>query len=159
MVSQFIAPVISTAIYGTAAYFITQSKTCDCPSANSVARSYILGFSYVGIAWAVLSLILGSSAVKLLFDYPLLGLIPVVYAIGLLAWAILVIQHSYTLKACQCPQTVAGNITFGVAVIDLIIGGLAILALGFEGTKFAMMSAKDRNQLVSFAKAIFSGSK
>jgi len=158
MFDLFAVPITSAVLYGTSAYFITQSKECPCKEVNPTAQSYILGFSYFAIAYAVLSFILGTSSLKLLMNYPLLGIVPVLYAIALIAWAILIIRYSYTLKACQCPQTVAGNITFGVAVADLIVCGLAILIIGFEGTKLAMMSAKERKQLLSVAKAILSSS-
>jgi hypothetical protein len=159
MFDLFLIPIITATVFGTSAYFITQSKECPCKEVNPTAQSYILGFSYVGIAYAVLSFILGTSILKFLLHYPLLGILPVLYAIGLIAWAILTIRYSYTLKACQCPETVAGKITFGAAIAELIVAGLAILLVGFEGTKIAMMSAKDRKQLLSLAKYILSSPK
>ena len=132
MFEHVLAPVVSAALYGTSAYFITQSKSCPCTEVDETKRSYILGFSYAGIVYAFFGLVIGASpAFKLLFKYPILALVPVLFIIGQIAWAILTIQYTYTLKACKCNATAAENITFTHATLILVIAALMIPLAGF----------------------------
>ena len=152
MFDQFLAPVVSTALFGTSAYFITQSKSCPCPEVNETKRSYILGFSYVAIAYAVGWFALGSSALKMFLKYPILLLVPALYMIGLIAWSILTIEYTYTLKACKCEASIAEKVTYTVAVLDLIVASVAILGAGYGLYKLAGLSSADRSLYLSIAK-------
>jgi len=158
MFDRFLAPGVSATLFGISAYFITQSKSCPCPEVDETKRSYILGFSYVGIAYALFSFALGSSVFQMFLKYPLLALAPVLFMIGLIAYAILIIQYTYTLKACKCEATVAEKITYTVAVLQLVVASIATLAAGYGIYQVASLSSADRKLYLSIAKNILTKS-
>jgi hypothetical protein len=149
MLDKILPMILSTALFGTSAYFLTQSKSCECTDVNPTSYSYILGFSYVAIGCAILVYTIGESFAKLAVKNPVLILAPLLYMVGLAAWALLTIQYSYTLKACKCPSTIAGNVTFSVAVLDLLIMAVVLLTGLFGGYKVLSLSSKDRSLFLS----------
>lgn len=149
MLDKILPMILSIAIFGTSAYFLTQSKSCECTDVNPTAYSYILGFSYLAIGYAILVYAVGNSFLKLVAKNPVLILAPLLYMVGLAAWALLTIQHSYTLKACKCPSTIAGTVTFSVAALNLLILAIVFLTGLLGGYKVLTMSSKDRTLLHS----------
>ena len=149
MLDEILPMILSIALFGTSAYFLTQSKSCQCTDVNPTTYSYILGFSYVAIGYAILVYTVGNSFLKLVLKNPVLILAPLLYMVGLAAWALLTIQYSYTLKACKCPSTIAGNVTFSVAALDLLIMAIVLLTGLFGGYKVLSLSSKDRRLFLS----------
>jgi hypothetical protein len=159
MFDQFLVPAVSAALFGTSAYFITQSKSCPCPEVDETKRSYILGFSYVGIIYSVLLFVIGSSAFKLLSNYPILALVLALFEIGKIAYAILTIQYTYTLKACKCEATLAEKITYIASVLRLIVSSLLLLFVGFVMYMISTLSSADRKHYMSVIKNAINRSK
>ncbi len=149
MLDKILPVILSTALFGTSVYFLTQSRSCQCTDVNPTSYSYILGFSYIAIGYAILVYAVGNSFLKLVVKNPVLILAPLLYMVGLAAWALLTIQYSYTLKACKCPSTIAGNVTFSVAALNLLIMAVVFLTGLFGGYKVLSMSSKDRTLLHS----------
>ena len=159
MFDQFLVPAVSAALFGTSAYFITQSKSCPCPEVDETMRSYILGFSYVGIVYSFLAFVIGSSAFNLFFKYPILALVPALFGIGSIAYAILTIQYTYTLKACKCEATLAEKITYIASVLRLIVPSLLLLLVGFVINMISTLSSADRKHYMSVMRNAINRSK
>ena len=149
MFDTMIVAAIGFAIFASSAYFVYQSGTCVCPNINPYVRPYLLGFSGVAMVYEVLLFVLGTTLVDLLLKSPALLALFVALAIGGLVWAILTIQYATALKECKCADSVAEEVAYWAAVIEVSAWALVVLLLGYAGVMYSGMSVADRKAMLA----------
>lgn len=99
----------------------------------------MLGFSYYAIAYYIVVLIGGKPFINLLLTKPILFIIPLFTFFGTVAWSILTVMYVRRQKACKCPDSVAEEIAYGLAITELVSFGIVVLAIGYFGYEYAKL--------------------
>jgi hypothetical protein len=149
-VTQFITLIL----FIVSAYYIKESEKCPCPDADASRRNYILYFSYFEIAYLTIGLLLGNLFFKACLSFPVLFIIPLFALIGGLVWAIYTIQHVNSMKKCKCPDSIAQETTYALAIIRMIAWGILILSILYILSLYLSFDEKERKLFISaFTKA------
>jgi len=150
LVTQFITLIL----FLVSAYYIKESEKCPCPDADASRRNYILYFSYFEIAYLTIGLLLGNLFFKACLSFPVLFIIPLFALIGGLVWAIYTIQHVNSMKKCKCPDSIAQETTYALAIIRMIAWGILILSILYILSLYLSFDEKERRLFLSaFTKA------
>jgi hypothetical protein len=150
LVTQFITLIL----FIVSAYYIKESEKCPCPDADASRRNYILYFSYFEIAYLTIGLLLGNLFFKACLSFPVLFIIPLFALIGGLVWAIYTIQHVNSMKKCKCPDSIAQETTYALAIIRMIAWGILILSILYILSLYLSFDEKERMLFLSgFTKA------
>ena len=128
-----ILPLLLLPLFSVAAYYIKQSATCACSTVSPSEYSFMLGFSYYMIAYYIVVLICGKSFINLILTKQFLFIIPLFSFFGTVAWSILTVMYVRRQKACKCPDSVAEEIAYGLAITELVSFGIIVLAITYFG--------------------------
>jgi Ni,Fe-hydrogenase I cytochrome b subunit len=145
LVTQFITLIL----FIVSAYYIKESEKCPCPDADASRRNYILYFSYFEIAHLTIGLLLGNLFFKACLSFPVLFIIPTFALFGGLVWAIYTIQHVNSMKKCKCPDSIAQETTYALAIIRMIAWAILILLILYIVYLYLSFNEKDRKLFLS----------
>ena len=151
---RLVTQCITLILFIVSAYYIKESEKCPCPDADASRRNYILYFSYFEIAYLTIGLLLGNLFFKACLSFPVLFIIPLFALIGGLVWAIYTIQHVNSMKKCKCPDSIAQETTYALAIIRMIAWGILILSILYILSLYLSFDEKERKLFISaFTKA------
>lgn len=168
--SRMIGYAIFLVLFAVAAYFIHQSSTCfkgnaKCQAVSDATQNFLFAFPVFMVVYEAVMLVVtmlgtGSSITGLFLQNPAAS-IAVMIAIFLTAvvWAIMVLQYSASLRSCGCEATAAENVTYSLAVLEIVVATLAVFALGYAGVKYALMSPGDRKEIMLILGAALENAK
>jgi hypothetical protein len=146
--------VITLILFIVSAYYIKKSEACPCPDADASRRNYILYFSYFNIVYSSVILLVGNLFIAACVSFPVLYIIPLFALIGGLVWAIFTIQHVNAMKKCKCPESIAQEFTYGLAIIRIVAWMVLTLSVVYFGTLYMSYSDTERNEFKkAFIKA------
>ena len=162
---RMIGDAIFLVLFAVAAYFIHQSSTCftgnaKCQAVSDATQNFLFAFPVFMVVYEAVMLVAGSSITGLFLQNPAAS-IAVMIAIFLTAvvWAIMVFQYSASLRSCGCEATAAENVTYSLAVLEIVVATLAVFALGYAGVKYALMSPGDRKEILLHIGAALENAK
>lgn len=141
-------------LFIVSAYYIKESEKCPCPEADASRRQYMLYFSYFEIAYLSTALLLGKSFMGAFISFPVLFIIPLFSLIGGLVWAIYTIRHVNAMKKCRCPDSIAQETTYGLAILRIIGWAILTLLILYIAYFYISLNNEDRKIfLTGFSKA------
>jgi len=151
---RLVTQSITLILFIVSAYYIKESEKCPCPDADASRRNYILYFSYFEIVYLTMGLLLGNLFFKACLSFPVLFIIPLFALIGGLVWAIYTIQHVNSMKKCKCPDSIAQETTYALAIIRMIAWIVLVLIILHTAYLYVSFDEKERKLFTSaFTKA------
>ncbi len=145
---------ITLILFIVSAYYIKESEKCPCPDADASRRNYILYFSYFEIAYLTMGLLLGNLFFQACLSFPVLFIIPLFGLFGGLVWAMYTIQHVNSMKKCRCPDSIAQETTYALAIIRIVAWVILILSILYILSLYISFDEKERKLFLSaFTKA------
>lgn len=124
-----IVPLIMSAMFAGSVYYIKKTESCPCTDVDISRRNYLLGASYFMTIYQGLLAIVGiNTLVPLIFRYPYMGIAWILIVnVCMLVWCIFTIQYVRQLKKCKCPDSIAEEVTYGLAITELISWVILVL--------------------------------
>lgn len=145
-------------LFGVAAYSIHQSSTClaknNCQVVSETTQNFLFAVPVLMMVYEVAMIVAGPSIFGFLLRNPLAFAGFAAFGLTLIVWSVLIIQYSAALRSCKCPETVAEDVAYSLAILELVTAALAIVGLGYLGVTYARMSPSERKTTATVMAAM-----
>jgi hypothetical protein len=150
-------------LFGIAAYSIHQSSAClaknNCQVMSETTQNFLFAVPVLMMVYEVAMIVAGPSITGVLLRNPAALAALVAFGLTLIVWSVLVLQYSAALRSCKCPETVAEDVAYSLAVLELVTAALAIVGLGYLGVTYARMSPRERKTMAAVVAAMSEAKK
>jgi hypothetical protein len=106
------------------------------------------------MVYEVAMIVAGPSITGFLLRTPLAFAALAAFGLTLVVWSVLVIQYSAALRSCKCPESIAEDVAYFLAILELVTAALAIVGLGYLGVTYARMSPNERKTMAAVVAAM-----